>query len=88
MLKILGFTVESVTTRATRHTGFMHPCVRSRPIFRRVRKVALPCLSVHPSVRKKHFTFNLFSIFFPLNSCVYEIMWKNRLEPWRPEITI
>jgi hypothetical protein len=34
---------------------------------------------------KKHFTFN---IFFPENRAVYEIMWKNMVEPDRPQMTI
>jgi hypothetical protein len=33
---------------------------------------------------KTHFVFNNF---FFLNSCVYEITWKNIVEPGRPEIT-
>jgi hypothetical protein len=33
---------------------------------------------------KTHLIFNC----FPENSAVYEIMWKNNLEPGRPQMTI
>jgi len=30
----------------------------------------------------------MFSIFFPENRIVYEIMWKNKVEPDRPQMTV
>ena len=42
----------------------------------------------HTRVLEEIRTYIMFSNFFPENRVVYEIIWKNILQPDRPQVTI
>jgi len=38
--------------------------------------------------RRKQHTYYMFNNFYPENRAVYEIMWKNIVQPDRPQVAI
>jgi hypothetical protein len=40
------------------------------------------------SCRQNQNTYFMFNNFFPENPAVYELMWKNMVQPDRPQMTI
>jgi hypothetical protein len=68
----------------TRIAGTLHEdlctfMIISRAILLTVRNVS------DKYFRENHNTQSIFNIFFPRKSCLYEIMWKNTVEPGRPQ---
>ena len=60
--------------------------ITSRSVILRMRNVSDESFREYQNT---HFTFNnYFFFFFPKNRAVCEIMWKNMVEPVRPQMAI
>ena len=81
-IKIVRVSLKSDNNNGTLHEDLCRFIIISRAIILRIRNVSDKSCGENQNT---HFMSNKF---FSENRAVYEIMWKNMVEPDRPQITI